>query len=136
VIETAAFEGIAEAISLAIVSRPEALSGGLVAAPAPALLGVSAALSGRPRVQVSRAVDAVVDVVWGQPVAGERAYESGERTPREALALRLFVFLAERDARLAAESGTGLSAESGTGLSAECDTGLREADVAVGSAAA
>lgn len=120
-IETAAPEGIAEAISLAVLSRPEALPGGPVAAPTPALSGVFAAPSGRPRVQVSRAIEPVVDVVWGQPVAGERAYESGEYTPREALELRLFVFLAERDARLAAERGDHFSAQ---------------ADIAVGSAAA
>lgn len=90
-------------------------------APAPALSGVLADHSDRPRVQVSRAIEPVVDVVWGQPVAGERAYEPWERTPREALALRLFVFLAERDARLAAERGDHFSAQ---------------ADIAVGSAAA
>lgn len=120
-IETAAPERIAEAVSLALVGIPEAVQECGEAVTGSALWTVAATPLDRPRVQVSRAVEPVVDVVWGRPAVGERTYEPGEQTPREALALRLFVFLTERDARLAAERGGHFSAE---------------ADIAVDSAAA
>jgi hypothetical protein len=52
------------------------------------------------RREASRAVEPTVDVVWGASVVGQHPYVAGERTPREALALRLFVWLSERDDRL------------------------------------
>lgn len=115
-IKTAAPEGIAEAISLSAVSRPEAMRGGRMAAAGSAFWFVPSPSVHRPRVQGSRAVEPEVDVVWGQPAAGDRAYASGERTPREALALRLFVFLTERDARLAAERGDQFHPEAVTAV--------------------
>jgi hypothetical protein len=92
------------------MSRPEAVLDCGVAA-----TGSAATPVDRPRVRVSRAVEPVVDVMWGHPAAGERAYEPGECTPREALALRLFVYLSERDARLVAERGD-LTAEAHVAL--------------------
>ena len=96
VINEGALDNCAEATSLLVMSA--------LVAPQWQDRPLPTARSLRPRVEDSRAVEPTVDVVWGESVAGQRAYDSSERTPREALALRLFVWISERDDRLAIEA--------------------------------